>query len=538
GTFAVVCLLLFEPIKRLCDEIVKSSSGNETTSYMGFVPVCYAPDIVDVPTGGRVIDLETEKLIDIRPVVAFTLTFLVGIVQVAIGLFRLGSLTCYMAPSMVDGFVTGSAFHVLTSQISSLFGITRIARDNGIGSLFMVYVNFLKYIKETNLVTLAISSLSVAFLLTVKLLLEPMLKGCMRFQFPVPSELILEVLNNELGLLKQRTCYPGHSFFTLSSASIEIQCDSYRIYCKRCVLSAIIAVALKNILSHLCHIPTMWRTYKRDFFLFMITFLATLLLDITIGLIVGIIGCLLALTEQQRKPRLTVLYNVPGTEIFTRGTYKSPDNQPHLFKLDDCEQYNIIVCSLVGSLNFASAEQLSNDVFKVIRQEKERRSRMEKLVNNQPAADNIGPLQYTLDHEASLGSNTEFVTSAASKTSEPDDPLSVENQETMSQSTILLLELDGLSHVDPTGANGLQTLHSELIADHVMPIYVGGKYEFKHHKCLNLSTWAHPPLLDLTYPTLYDAYSACMDYVTRCCPQTMTLRTREEPVSNTMEPNC
>ncbi|KAF5402380.1 hypothetical protein PHET_04158 [Paragonimus heterotremus] len=191
GTFAVVSLLLFEPIKRLCDEIVKSSSGNETTSYMGFVPVCYAPDIVDVPTGGRVIGLGTEKLIDIRPVVAFTLTFLVGIVQVAIGLFRLGSLTCYMAPSMVDGFVTGSAFHVLTSQISSLFGITRITGDSGIGSLFMVYVNFLKCIKETNLVTLAISSLSVAFLLTVKLFLEPMLKGCMRLQFPMPSELIL-----------------------------------------------------------------------------------------------------------------------------------------------------------------------------------------------------------------------------------------------------------------------------------------------------------------------------------------------------------
>ncbi|KAF5399138.1 hypothetical protein PHET_07737 [Paragonimus heterotremus] len=279
----------------------------------------------------------------------------------------------------------------------------------------------------------------------------------------------------------------------------------------------------------------MWRTYKRDFFLFMITFLATLLLDITIGLIVGILGCLLALTEQQRKPRLTVLCNVPGTEIFTRRTYKSPNNQPHLFNLGECERFNIIVCSLVGSLNFASAEQLSTDVFKVLRQEEERRSCMEKLVDNQPAADNIGPLQYTPDHEASVGLNREFVTSDASKTSDPDDRLSEENQETMSLSTILLLELNGLSHVDPTGADGLQTLHSKLIADHVVPIYVG---EFKHHKCLNLSTLPHPPLLDLIYPTVYDAYSACMDYVTRCCPQTMTLRTREEQVSNTIEPTC
>ncbi|KAF6777470.1 hypothetical protein AHF37_03087 [Paragonimus kellicotti] len=302
-----------------------------------------------------------------------------------------------------------------------------------------------------------------------------------------------------------------------------------------CVLSAIIAVALKNILSHLYYIPTMWRTYKRDFLLFMITFLATSLLDITIGLVVGIIGCLLALTEQQRKPRLTVLNNVPGTEIFTRGTYRSPDNQPHLFRLDDYEQYNIVVCSLVGSLNFASAEQLSTNVFKVVRQEQDRRLRMKKWMDNQPAADNMGPLQYMFDHEASFGMERDFVTSSAPKTSEPDARLSVDNQKTMSQSTFLLLELNGLSHVDPTGANGLQTLHYELIADHVVPIYVG---EFKHHECLNISTWAHPSLLDLTYPTVYDAYSACMDYVARCCPQTIALRTRGEQESNNREPNC
>ncbi|KAA3674691.1 uncharacterized protein DEA37_0006718 [Paragonimus westermani] len=333
-----------------------------------------------------------------------------------------------------------------------------------------------------------------------------------------------------------------------------------------CILSAIIAVALKNILSHLCHIPNMWRTYKRDFFLFMITFLATLLLDITIGLVVGIIGCLLALTEQQRKPHLTVLNNIPGTEIFARGTYKSPDNHPHLFKLDDYEQY-IIVCGLVGSLNFASAEKLSSDVFKVIRQEeKERRSRMEKQIDNHPADDDVGRPQYTFGREVPSGMVEDRVTSACrqiSNISEPDARFSTENRETMSRKTFLLLELNGLSHVDPTGAHVLQTLHYELIEDHVVPIYVGGKSfqyndshlsefrrqterlflrhhlkEFTHHKCLNISTWAQPTLLDLTYPTVYDAYSACMDYVARCSLQTMTLRTMEEQESSTTGPNC
>lgn len=48
----------------------------------------------------------------------------------------------YMAPSMVDGFVTGAAGHVLTSQITSLFGLKAAAKGDGIGSLFLVSLKF------------------------------------------------------------------------------------------------------------------------------------------------------------------------------------------------------------------------------------------------------------------------------------------------------------------------------------------------------------------------------------------------------------
>uniref|UniRef100_A0A182ZZZ7 Sulfate_transp domain-containing protein n=1 Tax=Echinostoma caproni TaxID=27848 RepID=A0A182ZZZ7_9TREM len=58
----------------------------------------------------------------------------------------LGNLTCYMAPAMVDGFVTGASVHVLTSQISSLFGVKAAAKKEGIGSLFLIAYSRRNYV--------------------------------------------------------------------------------------------------------------------------------------------------------------------------------------------------------------------------------------------------------------------------------------------------------------------------------------------------------------------------------------------------------
>jgi len=52
-----------------------------------------------------------------------TLTFLVGVIQVTIGLLRLGSLTRFVANSVMTGFVTGAALLVLLGQLDHLTGI-------------------------------------------------------------------------------------------------------------------------------------------------------------------------------------------------------------------------------------------------------------------------------------------------------------------------------------------------------------------------------------------------------------------------------
>lgn len=49
--------------------------------------------------------------------------FWVGIIQVIMFFFQLGFVTSYLSEPLVNGFLTGSAVHVLTSQLNLLFGI-------------------------------------------------------------------------------------------------------------------------------------------------------------------------------------------------------------------------------------------------------------------------------------------------------------------------------------------------------------------------------------------------------------------------------
>lgn len=52
-----------------------------------------------------------------------TLTFLVGVIQMVMGLLRLGGLTRFVSAAVMTGFVTGAALLVLLGQLSHLTGI-------------------------------------------------------------------------------------------------------------------------------------------------------------------------------------------------------------------------------------------------------------------------------------------------------------------------------------------------------------------------------------------------------------------------------
>uniref|UniRef100_A0A8C0F7Z4 SLC26A/SulP transporter domain-containing protein n=1 Tax=Bubo bubo TaxID=30461 RepID=A0A8C0F7Z4_BUBBB len=73
-----------------------------------------------------------------RVLIASTLTFLVGILQVIFGVLQIGFIVRYLADPLVGGFTTAAAFQVLVSQLKI---VLNVSTKNYNGVLSIIYVS-------------------------------------------------------------------------------------------------------------------------------------------------------------------------------------------------------------------------------------------------------------------------------------------------------------------------------------------------------------------------------------------------------------
>ena len=64
-----------------------------------------------------------------------TMTLLVGIIQAAMALLQFGFISILLPKHLISGFTCGVAYHVMTSQVRVLLGLTReyVPRRSGPG---------------------------------------------------------------------------------------------------------------------------------------------------------------------------------------------------------------------------------------------------------------------------------------------------------------------------------------------------------------------------------------------------------------------
>ena len=94
---------------------VITTPANTSTANGSFI--CPPPPGVHYVLGGRCLNQELYML-----AIATSLSLLIGCVQFGAGLVQLGFLTAYLSEPMVNGFTTGAAIHVATSQLVYVFG--------------------------------------------------------------------------------------------------------------------------------------------------------------------------------------------------------------------------------------------------------------------------------------------------------------------------------------------------------------------------------------------------------------------------------
>ncbi|KAH8863570.1 Sulfate transporter [Schistosoma japonicum] len=315
-------------------------------------------------------------------------------------------------------------------------------------------------------------------------------------------------------------------------------------------------------------------------FLFTVTFLGTVILDATYGLLVGLISCLIVLTERQRSVKLLELRNISGTELYVHKHYELLTNTQIDKTQSDYLLSSIRAIRVLGSLNFSSAENFTNRIYKTIdnmiiseyeefngdnhlSNHNEVTNEILLNITNKPLDDdavnktdnvyhnhcqlngkpahtyvNIHELSEMLDKKnvSKISENYLMTTGDVDKS----DDYPTESRQTsmiarndlsyhhtqndlhlssngLNNSAIehsgeqlrrfLLLDISGITHIDPAGASALSEIQRNLFRKKHYMILCGDPAPFK---CLSIDDWYICPGLKPIYPTLYDAGAVCV----------------------------
>ncbi len=127
------------------------------------------------------------------------------------------------------------------------------------------------------------------------------------------------------------------------------------VYLPNAALAAIIVVAVSGLLN-LTEVRFLWRTDRLDFYLMVVTFLATLSLGIEEGILVGISASLLLVIYQSSRPHTAITGRLPGTSV-----YRNIERHP-----DALTTAAVVVYRLDASLYFANAPVFRDEIEDIV----------------------------------------------------------------------------------------------------------------------------------------------------------------------------
>ncbi|KAI8771844.1 prestin [Biomphalaria glabrata] len=82
------------------------------------------------------------------------------------------------------------------------------------------------------------------------------------------------------------------------------------------ILAAIIIVSLKGLFFQFAELKRLWKVSKVDYTVWLVTFFATVLLDVDLGLLIGLIYNLVPILLRTQEPYSCLLGRVPNTDIY------------------------------------------------------------------------------------------------------------------------------------------------------------------------------------------------------------------------------
>ncbi|ODN04049.1 Prestin [Orchesella cincta] len=197
-----------------------------------------------------------------------------------------------------------------------------------------------------------------------------------------------------------------------------------------CILSSLIIVALKGMFMQIADLPKAWKESRINGSIWLVTFLATVFLDIEYGLLIGVLITVASLLWKSNAFIITEVGQDVHSHMFVEKT--SVSNM-----MADVNDVKIL--KLTGNLNFSTAETFTSEVNNIL-------------------DSNLTYLQRKRSLE--LSSGKKLKTSAA------------RSQQTFSASTIIL-DFSSVSTIDPAGLKAVREQHDKQAKQGVEILYVG-----------------------------------------------------------------
>ncbi|XP_033269119.1 solute carrier family 26 member 6 isoform X5 [Orcinus orca] len=325
---------------------------------VGSVTESLAPDEAFLQASNSTVDVAARDAARVQ--VASTLSVLVGLFQVGLGLVHFGFVVTYLSEPLVRAYTTAASVQVFVSQLKYVFGLHLSSCSGPLSLIYLIGATGISYgvgLQHrfgvdvvgkipaglvppvapspqlfARLVGNAFAIAVVGFAIAISL-------GkifALRHGYRVDSnqELVALGLSNLIGGIFQ--CFPvscsmsrslvqestgGNTQVAGAISSLFILIIIVKLGelfqdLPKAVLAAVIIVNLKGMLMQFTDICSLWKANRVDLLIWLVTFVATILLNLDLGLAVAVVFSLLLVVVRTQLPHYAVLGQVPDTDIY------------------------------------------------------------------------------------------------------------------------------------------------------------------------------------------------------------------------------
>uniref|UniRef100_A0A4W4DRV4 STAS domain-containing protein n=1 Tax=Electrophorus electricus TaxID=8005 RepID=A0A4W4DRV4_ELEEL len=144
--------------------------------------------VPDVGPPANITEFEGLTINQQRVIVASSITFLMGIFQLAMGLLQVGFIVIYLSDTLISGFTTAAAVHILVSQLKFVFGL-KVPSFSGPLNIFYTLEQIFLQITKANVADVVTSIIIIVAVIAVKEINERF-----KLRVPIPIEVIMTII--------------------------------------------------------------------------------------------------------------------------------------------------------------------------------------------------------------------------------------------------------------------------------------------------------------------------------------------------------